>query len=782
MAPRAASGVRRCLTANFREMLMFERFTPRSRQIIHRANAQARRFRQAFVGTECLLLGLLDDGPNVLTDLGIDRRAVREEVRKLVVINSLHKIPRTLTRTPRAQRAIRYAVQEARGLKDRQVKPEHLLLGLLRETKGVAAQVLRRLGLQLDEVRDLVLRMMGGPGELAGSGTATTDESAYPSGSPTDTASAFHHLTTDLTQLAREHRLDPVVGREREIDRLVQVLCKRNKGNVAILGYAGVGKTALVEALAQRAADHRVPPSLQHRPIISLDLVGLVAGTSHRGDVETRLKHIIERCRETQAILFVDEMHMLVKAGDSSGIHDVANLLKPVLSRREIQCIGATTEGEFERSIGKNPALLRRFERFTVLPPDALATRAILTAMRPRLETHHSVRISGKAIRQAVKLSDQYLRRRVQPDKALDVLDEAAARVRMQTAPDTACAPPVVDEQAVACVVAAITGLPVAEIRDQKRRWLNLEASLAQDVVGQNGAISRIARVIRRARSGLGDRHRPVGSFLLAGPGGTGKTRLAQAVAQHVFANRLALVHFDLAGFIESHQAAQLLGAAPGYVGHEEPGQLTEAVRRHPGSVVLLEHVDLAHQAIQSLLLQIMDHGQLTDGSGRIADFSQTILLATVDTSALTGASHFGFGDSQTWHNDSIKTAIENLLPPEFVNRLDDILLMPPLDTNALARLIEMELARLAERLEPRNLGLSLTAEAHQWLLDQATGADQGARGVQRVIDQFIRDPLSDALLAGRIPTGVTLRIERAEDAVRFTCAPCIESDAHIPA
>ncbi len=822
---------------------MFERFTDRARKVMALANQEAQRFNHEYIGTEHILLGLVKEGSgvgaNVLKNLDVDLRKVRLEVEKLVKAGPEMVTMGKLPQTPRAKKVIEYAIEEARNLNHNYVGTEHLLLGLLREHDGVAAQVLRNLGLKLEEVREEVLNLLGaspeasegGGGEAVGGGVqggggggGAQAEGGRKTKSKTPALDSFGR---DLTELAREGSLDPVIGRETEIERLVQVLCRRTKNNPVLLGEAGVGKTAIVEGMAQRIIGGDVPEILHDRRIVVLDLAMMVAGTKYRGQFEERIKAVMNEVRRAKnVILFIDELHTLVGAGGAEGAIDASNVLKPALARGEIQCIGATTFDEYRKYIEKDAALARRFQPITVDPPSDAQTVEILKGLRDRYEQHHRVRITDAAVRAAVDLSGRYITGRVQPDKSIDVIDEAGARVRiksMSKPPDLAElegqiekltvekdeavkaadyekaaelrdkaeqlkkqkeeiqrqwrerskeVDGTVDEEVVAEVVSKMTGVPLQRLeKDEAQRLLELEKELHKKVVSQEDAIKAVSKSIRRARAGLKDPKRPMGSFIFSGPTGVGKTLLAKALAEFMFGDEEALVHLDMSEYMEKHNVSRLVGAPPGYVGYEEGGQLTERIRRRPYAVILLDEVEKAHPDVFNMLLQIMEEGRLTDSFGRNVDFRNTILIMTSNIGAdlIKGGGGFGFG-KRTAESDFenvrsiLNKEIERFFRPEFINRLDDVIVFRPLTKENLVQIIEYEVGKVAKRLSGRGLKLELDQSAKDFLIEKGYNPDYGARPLRRAIGTYIEDPLSEMLLSGDFSDKGNLRVLRKTD------------------
>ncbi|MEL6797092.1 MAG: ATP-dependent Clp protease ATP-binding subunit, partial [Planctomycetota bacterium] len=751
---------------------MFERFTDRARKVMALANQEAQRFNHEYIGTEHILLGLVKEGSgvgaNVLKALGVDLRKVRLEVEKLVKQGPEMVTMGKLPQTPRAKKVIEYAIEEARNLNHNYVGTEHLLLGLLREHDGVAAQVLRNLGLKLEEVREEVLNLLGASGEegdeggaLAGGGEGGGSSSARGKNGKSRTP-ALDSFGRDLTELAKESDLDPVIGREREIERVVQVLCRRTKNNPVLLGEAGVGKTAIVEGLAQRIVAGEVPDILHEKRLVVLDLAMMVAGTKYRGQFEERIKAVMNEVRKAKnVVLFIDELHTLVGAGGAEGAIDASNVLKPALARGEIQCVGATTFDEYRKYIEKDAALARRFQAITVEPPSNEQTVEIIKGLRDKYEEHHRVQITDEAVKAAVDLAGRYITGRVQPDKSIDVIDEAGARVRIKSmtkppnlaelesdieklsiekdeavkAADYERAAElrdraeklrkeketiqaewrdksqqtggVVDEEVIAEVISKMTGVPLQRLeKEEAQRLLSLEAELHKAVISQDEAIKAVSKSIRRARAGLKDPKRPMGSFIFVGPSGVGKTLLSKALAEFMFGDADSLIHLDMSEYMEKHNVSRLVGAPPGYVGYEEGGQLTEQIRRRPYAVVLLDEVEKAHPDVFNMLLQIMEEGRLTDSFGRHVDFRNTVIIMTSNIGAdlIKGGAGFGFQKRTDGVDyDNIKGVllkeIERFFRPEFINRLDDVIVFRPLTKEDLVEIVEYEVAKVGERL-----------------------------------------------------------------------------------
>ncbi|MDY7010147.1 MAG: ATP-dependent Clp protease ATP-binding subunit [Planctomycetota bacterium] len=795
---------------------MFERFTDRARKVMALANQEAQRFSHEYIGTEHILLGLVKEGTgvgaNVLKNLGVDLHKVRMEVERLVKSGPELVTMGKLPQTPRAKKVIECAIEEARGLNHNYVGTEHILLGLLREHEGVAAQVLVKLGLKLEEVRDEVLNLLGAGMETAGppvEAPAGREDRRSKGRSKTPALDSFGR---DLTELARREQLDPVIGRTDEIERVIQVLCRRTKNNPVLLGEAGVGKTAIVEGLARQIVANDIPEILHGRRIVALDLAMMVAGTKYRGQFEERIKAVMNEVRRAKnVILFVDEMHTLVGAGGAEGAIDAANVLKPALSRGEIQCIGATTLDEYRKYIEKDSALERRFQTIVVDPPTRDETMDILRGLRDRYENHHRVRITDEALEKAVELSSRYITGRVQPDKAIDVIDESGARVRLKTMtrpPDLAGleeeieqltaekdeavknadyeraaeardrieqlhlkkeqlttewrnkaneSEGVVDAEVIAEVVSRMTGVPLRRLESEEaQRLLRLEEELHKRVVSQDEAIVAVAKAVRRARSGLKDPRRPMGSFVFVGPSGVGKTLLSKAMAEFMFGDEDALIQMDMSEYMEKHNVSRLIGAPPGYVGYEEGGQLTERIRRRPYAVILLDEIEKAHPDVFNMLLQIMEEGRLTDSFGRRVDFRNTILIMTSNIGAelIKNKGGFGFGrrDEEASYEkmkEVLTKEVERHFRPEFLNRLDEVIVFKSLMRDDLVTIVDFELRKVRQRLAEHGLELELTGEASEFLIDKGYNPDFGARPLRRAIEHHIEDVLSEDILRG---------------------------------
>jgi len=815
---------------------MFERLTDRARKVMALANQEAQRFNHEYIGTEHILLGLVKEGSgvgaNVLKHLEIDLRKVRLEVEKLVKSGPEMVTMGKLPQTPRAKKVIEYAIEEARSLNHNYVGTEHLLLGLLREQDGVAAQVLMNLGLKLEDVREEVLNLLGaGVGQIE----ELDDEGMEPQGdgpSPSprrgkSKTPALDSFGRDLTELAKKDELDPVIGRHKEIERLVQILCRRTKNNPVLLGEAGVGKTAIIEGLAQRIISCEVPELLHDRRVVVLDLAMMVAGTKYRGQFEERIKAVMNEVRRAKNILlFIDELHTLVGAGGAEGAIDASNVLKPALSRGEIQCIGATTFDEYRKYIEKDNALERRFQSIVVNPPNTEDTIDILKGLRERYEQHHRVKFTDDAILAAVELSNRYISDRVQPDKSIDVIDEAGARVRLKsmTKPPSMAdfeeqlellkvqkdeavknadyeaaaslrdeaeqlrlkkdgvqkewreqmneVTSIVDENIIAEVVSSMTGVPLTRLEEaESQRLLQLEDELHKTVISQHDGITQIAKAIRKSRSGLKDPNRPMGSFLFLGPTGVGKTLLAKAIAEFMFGDSDSLVYLDMSEYMEKHTVSRLVGAPPGYVGYEEGGQLTEKIRRKPYAVVLFDEVEKAHGDIFNMLLQIMEEGRLTDSFGRKIDFRNTIVILTsnIGSDLIKGGQAVGFGkrDDVMDYSELKKQLLsetEKFFRPEFINRLDDVIVFQSLTKDDLYCIIDIELEKIMKRLLAKGITMELDQTAKDFLIDKGYNPDFGARPLRRALGTYIEDPLAESLLSGDYGEGHHVKVLHKKD------------------
>ncbi len=790
---------------------MFDRFTDRARKVMNYARQEAQKLNHDYIGTEHILLGLIQEGSGVavtaLKNLDIDVKKVRMEVEKLAKSGGSMVTMGQLPFTPRAKKVLELSSEEASNLNHNYIGTEHLLLGLLRESEGIAARVLMNLGVRLEQVREEVLELLGADISQDFSEKQPSGGSATKSKTP-----ALDSFGRDLTELAQEDKLDPVIGRQDEIERVTQILSRRTKNNPVLLGEAGVGKTAIVEGLAQIVVSGNVPEILREKRIVVLDLAMMVAGTKYRGQFEERIKAVMTEVRRAKnVILFIDELHTLVGAGGAEGAIDASNVLKPALSRGEVQCIGATTLDEYRKYIEKDGALERRFQTINVDPPSAEETVAILKGLRDKYEAHHRVRFTDKALEGAVEMSNRYITGRFLPDKAIDVMDEAGARVRLSatTKPpdlrdldqeitrlnkekDEAVASQdferaarlrdnayqlskkretiqkewdsnsteeadVVDENIIAETVSKMTGVPLTRLeKKEAERLLQMEKELHKMVVSQDEAITAIAKSVRRSRSGMKDPRRPVGSFIFVGPTGVGKTLLAKALAKFMFGDEAALIQIDMSEYMEKHNVSRLVGAPPGYVGYEEGGQLTEKIRRRPYSVVLLDEIEKAHHDVFNMLLQIMEEGRLTDSFGRNVDFKNTILIMTsnVGANAIKNQTTLGFrqqtGD-MTYDviKEQLGTEVQKAFRPEFLNRVDSVIVFRPLDKDNIKEIIDIEIQGVVKRMAERSIELQLTDQAKELLLEKGFDPEYGARPMRRAIETLLEDPLSEEILKG---------------------------------
>ncbi|WP_448576815.1 ATP-dependent Clp protease ATP-binding subunit [Thermomicrobium sp.] len=811
----------------------FEKFTERARKVLALAQEEARRFNHNYIGTEHLLLGLVREGEGVaarvLQSMGVQLPKVRSAV-EFIIGRGESTVVGEIGLTPRARKVIEYAVDEARRLGHHYIGTEHLLLGLVREGEGIAAGVLESLGVNLEKVRQQVLQVLA-------QGTAY-QQRAQQTKTPYLDALGF-----DLTEAARLGKLDPVIGRHNEIERVMQILSRRTKNNPALIGEPGVGKTAIVEGLAQRIVAGDVPEPLQGKRLVALDIGALVAGTKYRGEFEERLKKIVAEVKESGTILFIDELHTLVGAGAAEGAVDAANILKPALSRGEVQTIGATTLDEYRKYIERDAALERRFQPVIVNEPTVEETIEILKGIRERYEEHHKLKISDEALHAAAVLAARYVTDRFLPDKAIDLVDEAASRVRMYRSAsppslkearrgleslrrelDAAVASqefelaaelrererqlvqriheleqhwreeqgqeePVVTEEDIAQVVSMWTGIPLTRLHtEESERLLHMEEALHERVIGQDEAISTLARAVRRARAGLKDPRRPIGTFIFLGPTGVGKTLLARALAEFMFGSEDALIKIDMSEFMERHTVSRLVGAPPGYIGYEEGGQLTEAVRRKPYSVILLDEIEKAHPEAFNILLQIMEDGNLTDAKGRRVDFRNTILIMTSNIGAeliqREGSLGFAVADDPTKKmqadytamKDKVLSQLKQTFRPEFLNRIDAVIVFHPLTPEHVRQIVDLELKRIRKQLAEQQIGLEVTDAAKDLLAKRGYDRQFGARPLRRIIQNLIEDPLAEAILAGRFKPGSTVVIDVRDDLLTIEPAEALST------
>lgn len=807
--------------------MMFERFTEKAIKVIMLAQEEARRLGHNFVGTEQILLGLVGEGTGIaaktLKGMGINLKEARAEVEKIIGRGSGF-VAVEIPFTPRAKRVLELSWDEARQLGHNYIGTEHLLLGLIREGEGVAAKVLESLGVDLSKLRSNLIRMLGetrgGASSSSGGGSGSSSgSSASSSGGKTKTPT-LDEFSQNLTLAAEELRLDPVIGREVEIERMVQILGRRTKNNPVLIGEPGVGKTALAEGLAQRIVNSDVPEMLRDKKIIQLDMGLLVAGTKYRGEFEERLKKVMDEIRQANnIILVIDEMHTLIGAGAAEGAIDAANILKPSLSRGELQVIGATTISEYRKHIEKDAALERRFQPVFVDQPSLSEAVEIIRGLREKYEDHHKLTISDEAIDAAVTLSDRYISDRFLPDKAIDLIDEAASRVRLNNsalpedgkklereikalvrqkeeairAQEFDKATELRDKEAelreglreiadahkktldpknitvtvedIASVVSQWTGIPVSKLTEsESEKLMKMEDTLHEQVIGQHEAVVAISKAIRRARVGLKSPDRPIGSFIFCGPTGVGKTELAKTLAQYFFGSVENMIRLDMSEFMERHTVSKLIGSPPGYVGYNEGGQLTEAIRRKPYSVLLFDEVEKAHPDVFNILLQILDDGRLSDSKGRVVDFKNTIVILTsnVGASGIENPSSIGFGGTvkeaaaarYAKIRDRVKEAMKQVFRPEFINRLDDTIIFEPLKKEEIRLIVDIMMKDLLKRLNDRRLKLELTAEVKDFLAEEGYDPTYGARPLRRVLQRRLEDPLSEALLMSAYKEG----------------------------
>ena len=796
-------------------------FTPRAQQVLALARKEADRFNHNFVGTEHILLGLIKLGQgvavNVLQKLGLDLETVRMEVEKQVGTGPDQKMIGNIPYTPRVKKVLALASKEAKNLNHTYVGTEHILLGLLREGDGVAARVLKNLDVDIEQTRQEILR------ELDPQFAAAEESQGGPADAPPERAQekkgeiktpALKAFGRDLTEIARKGEMDPVIGRQSEIERVIQILCRRTKNNPVLLGEAGVGKTAIVEGLAQEISRGNVPELLREKRVITLDLALMVAGTKYRGQFEERIKAVMDEIRRAKNILlFIDELHTIVGAGSAEGTMDASNIIKPALSRGEMQCIGATTLNEYRKYIEKDAALERRFQTIKVEAPSPEEAVLILKGLRPKYEEHHKAEITDQAIESAVKMSDRYITDRYLPDKAIDVMDEAGSRARI----GTMTRPPevkaleaeiekiktqkeraikdqdfegaaamrdkekhtkekldavlagwrasreekrvTVGEEEILQVVSKWTGIPLKRMEEgEAARLLALEQEMSRMIIGQKEAVSALCKALRRSRADLKDPRRPIGTFALLGPTGVGKTLLAKALAEILFGDPKALIQLDMSEYMERHNASRMVGSPPGYVGFEEGGQLTEQVRRRPYSVVLFDEIEKAHPDVMNMLLQILEEGKLTDNVGRVVNFRNTIVLLTSNVGAelIRRQTTMGFASSSEESSyekmkEKIMDEAKKAFRPEFMNRLDDIIVFRSLTKPDLLEILDLEISHVLVRLKGKHLALTLDPAAREFLVEKGYDPTYGARPMRRAVERFLEDPLAEEILKGNL-------------------------------
>ena len=813
---------------------MFERFTKRVRIIIDMARKKALHYGNNEIEPEHILLAMIEEGQGVgisiLQHLGGDINKIKNELERYMKIGII-SYTREIPLSHHSKKVLELSFREAQFLGHNYIGTEHLLLGLIAETETLPSKILIKEGISLNRVRHTVEQMLSDRGKLAES---SFKERSYHRSYSTMRKSKTPALDTfgkDLTKLASERKLDPVIGREKEIMRVIQILCRRKKNNPVLLGDPGVGKTAIVEGLAQMIASGKAPDILRDKRIVMIDLPSMVAGTKYRGEFEQRVKTILDEIRSSNnIIIFIDELHTLVGAGGAEGAIDASNILKPPLSRGEIQCIGATTLDEYRKYIEKDGALERRFQPVIVNPPTVEETIEILKGLRERYETHHNLKIPDEAIETAARLSERYITGRNLPDKAIDLVDEAMSQLRVKL-----FNPPeeiekleseikeitkkkdeainkqnyekaammrdkerelknkldylkenweklipeekkIVSAENIAQVVSQWTGIPVYKLcKEEKDKLLEMESAIHKRVVGQDEAITAISRAVRRSRAGLKDTKRPIGSFLFLGPTGVGKTLLARAIAEFLFGDEQALIQIDMSEYMEKFSVTRLIGAPPGYVGYEEGGQLTEKVRRRPYSVILLDEIEKAHSDVFNLLLQVLEDGHLTDGLGRSVSFKNTILIMTsnLGTNIFKNKAIIGFQGqddnfSFTTLKDKIIEKVKKTFRPEFLNRIDEIIIFHPLKKEHLFKIVEIELEEVKERLKEHNISISLREDAKKFLIEKGTNPEFGARPLRRTISRYLEDPLSEEILRDKFPSNSVIIVERKGEQLSF--------------
>jgi ATP-dependent Clp protease ATP-binding subunit ClpC len=811
---------------------MFDKFTNRAKQVIKLAKKEAQRLNHNYLGTEHVLLGLLKLGQgiavNVLRNLNLDYETIRTEIERIIGFGPEIQVYGDPALTGKVKKVFEFANEEAANLNHNYVGTEHLLLALLRQPDGVATQVLENLNINLKEVRKEVLKELetfnlqlppmgavGGPSISNSNGSARSSSSQERASSvnalsSSDKMPALRAYGHDLTELCRSGSMDPVIGRRAEVERLILILCRRRKNNPVLIGEAGVGKTAIVEGLAQAIVRGDVPDNLRKKKLIALDLTLMIAGTKYRGQFEERIKAVMDEIKKNgNVLLFIDELHTIVGAGAAEGAIDASNILKPALSRGEIQCIGATTLDEYRKHIEKDPALERRFQKIIVHPPSNQESVAILSGLKPKYEEHHRCKYTDSALLAAVQLSDRYLSGRFLPDKAIDLLDEAGAKARIATmhqpsqlidfekkieeariAKEEAISHqdyekaaklrdtekglrdelqhlksdwdqrreehlPIVDDEDIATIVAKQTGIPLTRLTEgETEKVLKMEEVLKADIIGQDDALKTVCRAIRRSRADIKDPHRPIGAFLFLGPTGVGKTHLARLLASHMFGGEDALIQVDMSEYMEKFAISRMTGSPPGYVGYEEGGQLTEQVRRRPYCVVLFDEIEKAHPDVMNLLLQILEEGRLTDSVGRKIDFRNTIIIMTSNLGAdlIRKSTEVGFGAKDgimdySVMQEKIEVSVKKHFKPEFINRLDGLVIFRTLDKAALRQVVDLEFAKLQQRLARKNVEVHLDDSCREFLVEKSYVPEMGARPLRRTIEQYLEDPLAEKLL-----------------------------------
>lgn len=808
-------------------MGIFDRFTERAQKVMVFSQEEAVRLNHNYIGTEHILLGLLKEGEGiaarVLKNKGIDLDTVRQQV-EAAVGKGQQQVGQVVGYTPRTKTVLELSVEEARNLGQSYVGTEHLLLALIREGEGVAAQILMVTGMNFDSTRQEIIELLNSEGSRNKQGMASTKDSGTPN---------LNQYGRDLTEMAKEGKLDPIIGREKEIERVIQILSRRTKNNPALIGDPGVGKTAIAEGLAQKIIEGNIPETLKGKRVVTLDLSSMVAGSKYRGEFEERLKNVMNEIRESKnVILFLDEMHTIIGAGGAEGAIDASNILKPALARGEIQAIGATTLDEYRKHVEKDAALERRFQPVTIGEPTKEEALLILEGLRDKYEAHHKVKITDEAIKSAVDLSDRYIADRFLPDKAIDLVDEAASKVRIKifTAPPdlkkleeelaalekekseaislqdyeraaelrdkiqnikqqledarknwnekASSKDSVVTEEDIASIVSGWTGIPVTKLAEEEsKRLLNLESILHQRVIGQEEAVLAVSKAIRRARVGLKDPKRPVGSFIFLGPTGVGKTELSKALAEALFGDENAVIRVDMSEYMEKHTVSKLIGSPPGYVGYEEGGQLTEKVRRKPYSVILLDEIEKAHPDVFNILLQILDDGRLTDGKGRTVDFKNSVVIMTsnVGVSTIRKQAVLGFSTSTNEREGAYEKMKENVLEelkktfrPEFLNRVDEIIVFHQLQEEHLHKIVDLMLNSLLGRIKEMNINVEVSDSAKAFLVEKGYDQAYGARPLRRAIQKMVEDQLSEEMLKGEIKPGAAVLVDVENEKLAF--------------